>query len=313
MDRILVTGALGQIGSELTGALIEKYGKENVIASDIKEENPYGDCYVRLDVNDAEAWQKVVEEKNIKQVYHLAAMLSGVAEKVPERAWELNTKTLITLLEMAKKGIVNRIFWPSSVAVYGKGTPKHSAPQNALKTPLSMYGIAKLAGEKLCEYYNIKYGVDIRSIRYPGLISWKTLPGGGTTDYAVAIYYEALKHEKYECFLKEDTVLPMLYMDDAIKATIQLMEADYDKLTVHSSYNLGGISFSPKEIADEIKKRIPSFKITYNPDFRQAIADSWPETMEDSVAKRDWGWHPDYDLSTMTDVMLKNLKYKLNL
>lgn len=240
-------------------------------------------------------------------------MLSGVAEKFPMKAWDLNTKSFMSLLEMAREGLVEKIFWPSSIAVYGKGARKYGTPQSEVKKPLSMYGIAKLAGERLCDYYNTKYGVDVRSIRYPGLISWKTLPGGGTTDYAVDIYYKALEDGKYECFLKEDSTLPMLYMNDAIKATIQLMEAGKEQLTVHSSYNLGGLSFNPKEIAEVIKTRIPEFEITYNPDFRQAIADSWPAEIDDSVAVKDWGWKPDYDLEAMTDEMLKNLRIKLDI
>ncbi|MRJ10705.1 NAD-dependent epimerase/dehydratase family protein [Ornithobacterium rhinotracheale] len=313
MGKILVTGALGQIGSELTTALREKYGDDNVIASDIKEENPFGGRYVQLNVLDTESWKNLLKEEGITQVYHLAAMLSGVAEKFPMKAWDLNTKSFMSLLEMAREGLVEKIFWPSSIAVYGKGARKYGTPQSEVQKPLSMYGIAKLAGERLCDYYNTKYGVDVRSIRYPGLISWKTLPGGGTTDYAVDIYYKALEDGKYECFLKEDSTLPMLYMNDAIKATIQLMEADKEQLTVHSSYNLGGLSFNPKEIAEVIKTRIPEFEITYNPDFRQAIADSWPAEIDDSVAVKDWGWKPDYDLEAMTDEMLKNLRIKLDI
>ncbi|SZD73771.1 Uncharacterized epimerase/dehydratase SAV0553 [Candidatus Ornithobacterium hominis] len=312
MPKILITGALGQIGSELTFALVERYGENNVIATDIRQ--PLNDEYKhfeQLDVLDAESFKKILKKHSIDTVYHLAAMLSGVAEKFPVCAWDLNTKTLLTVLNFAKDGLIKNIFWPSSIAVYGRGAEKEGTPQSAIKNPESMYGIAKLAGERFCEYYYKKFNINVRSIRYPGLISWKTQPGGGTTDYAVDIFYQALENQKYDCFLNENTALPMLYMDDAIRGTIELMETPSENLSVHSSYNFSGLSFTPKELAEEIKKRIPAFEIEYLPDFRQSIADSWPNWIDDSVAQKDWGWKPEFDLPKMTDIMLQQLKLKL--
>lgn len=312
MPKILVTGALGQIGSELTFSLIDKYGEDNVIASDLRTpENEDFKHFEILDVLDIEKMESIIKKHSIDTVYHLAAMLSGVAEKHPLRAWDLNTKAFLEILNLAKDGLIKKIFWPSSIAVYGRGAEKNGTPQSAVKNPESMYGIAKLAGERFCEYYFKKFGVDVRSIRYPGLISWKTLPGGGTTDYAVDIYYKAIEDGHYTCFLKEGTALPMLYMDDAIRATIELMETPREKLSVNSSYNLGGLTFVPEEIYEVIKKRIPEFTISYEPDFRQAIADSWPSWIDDSVAQRDWGWKPVFDLEKMTDEMLAHLYKKL--
>ncbi len=311
--KILVTGALGQIGSELTSALREIYGVENVLSTDIQQKEKVDDPnYEKLDVMDATQISDVVSQNKITIVYHLAAMLSATAEKYPRKGWDLNMESLLTFLDLAKDKKINQIYWPSSIAIFGPETPKQQTEQNALAIPTTVYGISKRAGELWCNYYHEKFGVDVRSIRYPGLISWKTRPGGGTTDYAVDIYYQALEEGKYECFLSENSALPMMYMDDAIRATIELMQADADKLTIRTSYNLNALSFTPKEIAAEIQKQIPDFEISYKPDFRQAIADSWPASIDDSVAQKDWGWKPEFDLEKMTEAMLENLKVKLN-
>lgn len=311
-EKILVTGALGQIGSELTLALREIYGMENVLSTDIQDkENQSDSNYEKLDVMDAGKIAEIIEKHEITIVYHLAAMLSATAEKYPKKGWDLNMDSLLTFLELAKEKKIKQLYWPSSIAIFGPDTPKNNTEQNALAIPTTVYGISKRAGEFWCNYYHEKFGVDVRSIRYPGLISWKTRPGGGTTDYAVDIYYQALEEGKYECFLSENTALPMMYMDDAIRATIELMQADADKLSVRTSYNLHALSFTPKEIAEDIQKHIPDFEITYKPDFRQQIADSWPGSIDDSVAQKDWNWKPKFDLSAMTDAMLSNLKEKL--
>nr|5Z75_A Chain A, Artificial L-threonine 3-dehydrogenase [synthetic construct]5Z75_B Chain B, Artificial L-threonine 3-dehydrogenase [synthetic construct]5Z75_C Chain C, Artificial L-threonine 3-dehydrogenase [synthetic construct]5Z75_D Chain D, Artificial L-threonine 3-dehydrogenase [synthetic construct] len=307
MMKILVIGACGQIGTELTVALREIYGNENVVASDIREPNEESGPFEKLDVMDKERLEEIVEKHKITQVYHLAAILSATGEKNPLFAWDLNMNSLLNVLELAREGKIDKIFWPSSIAVFGPTTPKENTPQHTVMDPSTVYGISKLAGERWCEYYHEKYGVDVRSIRYPGLISWKTPPGGGTTDYAVDIFHKALEDGKYTCFLSEDTALPMMYMDDAIRATIELMEAPAENIKIRSSYNLAGMSFTPEEIAEEIKKHIPDFEISYEPDFRQAIADSWPASIDDSVARKDWGWKPEYDLDKMTEDMLKNL------
>lgn len=307
--KILVTGALGQIGSELTIELRKIYGENQVLATDIKAKDEVNDPYYQfLDVLDTQTINSMVEEYKIEKVYHLAAMLSATAEKSPQKAWELNMNSLLTFLELAKSKKIKQLYWPSSIAVFGPETPKDNTEQNALAIPTTVYGISKRAGEYWCNYYHEKFGVDVRSIRYPGLISWKTRPGGGTTDYAVDIFFQAIETETYECFLSENTALPMMYMDDAIRATIELMQADAQKLSVRTSYNLSALSFTPKELADEIKKQIPKFEITYQPDFRQAIADSWPASIDDAVAKKDWNWKPEFDLSKMTQTMLENLK-----
>jgi len=310
--KIMVTGALGQIGSELVGALREIYGEENVLSTDLKEATEIADNYYeKLDVTDSDKIAELVDKHQIDVVYHLAAMLSPTAEKYPKKGWDLNMDSLLTFLELAKEKKIKQLYWPSSIAIFGPDTPKNNTEQNALAIPTTVYGISKRAGEFWCNYYHEKFGVDVRSIRYPGLISWKTRPGGGTTDYAVDIYYQALEERKYECFLSENTALPMMYMDDAIRATIELMHADADKLTVRTSYNLHALSFTPKEIAEDIQKHIPDFEISYKPDFRQQIADSWPGSIDDSVAQKDWNWKPKFDLSAMTIAMLNNLKEKL--
>ncbi len=311
-EKILVTGALGQIGSELTMALREIYGVENVLSTDIQEsKNVYDPNYERLDVMDTDQVSEIIFKHEITIVYHLAAMLSATAEKYPKKGWDLNMESLLTFLDLAKEKKIKQLYWPSSIAIFGADTPKNNTEQNALAIPSTVYGISKRSGEFWCNYYHEKFGVDVRSIRYPGLISWKTRPGGGTTDYAVDIYYQALEEGEYECFLSENTALPMMYMDDAIRATIELMQADGDKLTIRTSYNLNALSFTPKEIAEEIKKHIPNFEISYKPDFRQAIADTWPASIDDSVAQKDWNWKPKFDLAKMTDTMLANLKEKM--
>jgi len=314
MERVLVIGAAGQIGSELVTALRKVHGTDNVIATDIRDvaDDLKGGPTALLDVMDDKRLIHFVIRHKITQIYHLAAVLSGNAERLPMQAWHINMQSMMNVLDLAREvQEIKKVFWPSSIAVFGPTTPTRETPQLTVMEPTTVYGISKLAGERWCEYFYNRYKVDVRSLRYPGLISYKTEAGGGTTDYAVEIYFEALKHKKYECFLKEDTYLPMMFMDDAIDATIALMESPADKLSTRSAYNVGGISFSPKEIAAEIRKHIPEFEITYKPDFRQAIADSWPQSIEDSVAQRDWGLKTNYDLAKMTDVMLREVKAKL--
>ena len=314
-EKILITGALGQIGTELTNRLVEIHGAENVVASGLDRYQKgitSAGYYERMDVTNTQLVKQVIQDYEITTVYHLASLLSGTSEKQPIFAWKLNLEPLLHFCELAKEGLLKKIFWPSSIAVFGKGIPKHDVGQDVVLNPTTVYGISKMAGEKWCEYYFDKYGVDVRSIRYPGLISWKTPAGGGTTDYAVEIFYEAIEEGKYTSFISEDTRMPMLYMDDAINATLKLMDAPKENVTVRSSYNLGGMSFTPKELAAEIKKEIPEFEIDYKPDFRQAIADSWPASIDDSVAKKDWGLSYDFGISEMTKDMIKNLKVKLN-
>ena len=311
--KILIIGACGQIGTELTQQLRKVYGVENVIASDVRKLNNSvvnDGIFEVVNALDFNQIQEIVEKHNITDVYLMAALLSATAEKNPAFAWDLNMNSLFHVLNLAKEGKIKKISWPSSIAVFGPTTPKNNTPQYTVMEPSTVYGISKQAGERWCEYYHNIYGVDVRSIRYPGLISWTTFPGGGTTDYAVDIYYKALENKTYECFLSEKTGLPMMYMDDAIRATIQIMRAPKEQIKIRSSYNLSAISFTPKEIAEEIKKHIPEFTITYNPDFRQKIADSWPSSIDDSSAREDWNWKHEFDLDKMTQVMLENLSKK---
>lgn len=309
--RILIIGACGQIGTELTARLRELYTPHKVIASDIREGDDSmmsAGPFEILDATDYDALEDVVINYEITEVYLMAAMLSATAEKFPEKAWNLNMNSLFNVLNLAKDGKIEKIFWPSSIAVFGPSTPRENTPQKTIMEPTTVYGISKQTGERWCEYYFRKYGVDVRSIRYPGLISYKTMPGGGTTDYAVDIYHKAVKHNKYICFLNAETTLPMMYMDDAIKGTIDLMEAPSEQITIRSSYNLAGVSFNPNEIASSIQKLLPNFKIGYQPDFRQEIADSWPMSIDDSAARADWDWNHSYDLEAMSKIMIENLK-----
>lgn len=310
MSKILVIGAGGQIGTELVMALRHKNGTEAVIAADIKEtavgalaDGPY----VQMDVLDREAVRAYIIDNKINQVYLLAALLSATAEKNLDFAWKLNMESLFTILDLGKEGYLKKIFWPSSIAVFGPTTPKDLTPQYTVMEPSTVYGISKQTGERWCEYYHAKFGVDVRSIRYPGLISYTSLPGGGTTDYAVDIFYQAKKRATFECFLSEDTNLPMMYMDDAIRATLELMDAPSEQIKVRSAYNIAGCSFTPKEVAEEIKQHIPNFTINYKPDFRQAIADSWPNSIDDSTARNDWGWKEKFGISELVKVMLENV------
>src|ERR1035437_3345155 len=308
-EKILVVGASGQLGTELVQNLRDVYGIENVIASDVKPSEQFKEgVFEVMDVLDVEGLHSIVKRHNVNQVYLLAALLSATAEKKPKSAWNLNTNGLLNILDLAKEKIIDKIYWPSSIAVFGPNTPKVNTPQYTIMEPSTVYGISKQAGERWCEYYVNKYNLDVRSLRYPGLIGWKSAPGGGTTDYAVHIFHEALKTGSYECFLSENTTLPMMYMPDAIKATIGIMQADSDKIKIRSSYNLSSLSFSPKDIANEIKKHIPDFQITYKPDSRQQIAGSWPQSIDSSKATEHWNWKPEFDLSRMTYDMVKNLK-----
>lgn len=316
MDKIMVIGAAGQIGSDLVTELREIHGAANVFATDIKPgplDVVEGGPFQVLDVMDDKQLIHFIIRHKITQIYHLAAVLSGNAEKLPVQAWHINMESLLNVLEIARMvEEVKKVFWPSSIAVFGPTTPRLETPQLTVMEPITVYGITKLAGERWCDYYFEKYGVDVRSIRYPGLVSYKTEAGGGTTDHSVEIYYEAIRSKKYESFLTENTALPFLFMPDAIRATIELMEAERSKLSIHSSYNLGGFSVTPKDFYNEIKKHVPDFSLTYNPDFRQAIADSWPQSVDDSLARQDWGFNYEYDLEKMTKVMIEEIKKKLN-
>ncbi|MEL6250928.1 MAG: NAD-dependent epimerase/dehydratase family protein [Bacteroidota bacterium] len=307
-EKILVIGALGQIGKELTEALRIKYGKERVIASDIREPDFDNAPHITLNVLDKEALISCIREHEIKIIFNLAAILSAKGEANPQMAWQINMDGLLNSLEAARATDIQRIFWPSSIAVFGPTSPRQNTPQDCIMDPNTVYGISKLAGERWCAYYSEKYSLDIRSLRYPGLIGYKGAAGGGTTDYAVDIFHEALKSGEFTCFLDKGTYLPMMYMPDAINATLRLMEATKEELSVKTSYNLAGISFSPDEIAAAIKKHIPDFQITYAPDNRQSIADSWPQSIDDSVAERDWKWKAEFDLETMVGDMLLHLR-----
>jgi nucleoside-diphosphate-sugar epimerase len=309
-EKILVIGACGQIGVELTTELRKIHGAQNVVASDLRDEHELlkgTGPYVSCDVMNKEMLHVLIIRHNITQVYLLAAILSATGEKNPSLAWHINMQSLLNVLEIAKEEKLSKVYWPSSIAVFGPSSPKQNTPQHTIIEPTTVYGISKFAGEQWCAYYHKNYGVDVRSLRYPGLISYKSAPGGGTTDYAIEIYIEALRDKDYTCFLSEDTYLPMMYMPDAIRATIELMEAPAEKISVRSSYNLSGMSFSPKEIGASIRQHIPEFQLDYKPDFRQKIADSWPASIDDSLARTDWNWNPKYDLESMTSDMLTNL------
>lgn len=312
--KVLIVGAGGQIGVELTLALRKLYGNHNVVASDIREEHALlkgTGPFVILNAMDAQAMHELVKKEGITQIYLLAALLSATGEKDPKKAWDINMNSLLQVLELGVQEKLTKIYWPSSIAVFGPTTPRQETPQKTIVEPRTVYGISKYAGELWCQYYHQRWGLDVRSLRYPGLISWKSEPGGGTTDYAVEIYHEALKHGKYTSFLSENTYLPMMYMDDAIRGTIELMEAPAEQIKSRMSYNLSAMSFSPKEIAAAIQKHIPDFKIDYAPDFRQQIADGWPQSIDDSAARQDWGWKHQFDLEKMTADMLKHLKESL--
>tara|TARA_B110000238_G_C16140529_1_gene446004 strand:- start:4373 stop:5326 length:954 start_codon:yes stop_codon:yes gene_type:complete len=310
-ETILIIGASGQIGNELTQALRAQYGNHQVIASDIREGDEAmmrSGPFEIMDATDKKGILSIVKKYKVTQVYLLAAMLSVTAEEQPKKAWDLNMNSLLGVLDLAKEKHIKQVYWPSSIAVFGPTTPKKNTPQKTIMEPSTVYGISKLSGEFWCNYYHEKYGVDVRSIRYPGIISWKTKPGGGTTDYAIDIYFKALKEGVYECFLSQETRLPMMYMDDAVAATIQLMQAKPADVKLRTGYNLAAIDFTPAEMALEIKKHLPDFKILYKPDFRQEIAASWPSSIDDSEARKDWNWKHQFDLAAITKEMLKNIK-----
>lgn len=314
-ERILIIGAAGQIGSELCIELRSLYGTENVIASDINSLNEDLVKAGPFEIIDAKNFDQIkdcVEKHHIDTIYLLAAMLSATAERLPQQAWDLNMDSLFHVLNLAKDGSIKKVFWPSSIAVFGPSTPKINTPQNSVMEPTTVYGISKQAGERWCEYYHKRYNVDVRSLRYPGIISYKTSPGGGTTDYAIDIFHKAISDNHYNCFLEADCTLPMMYMDDAVAAAIQLMKADGDKLSIRSSYNLSAVSFSPSELAAVISKHIPNFSIDYNPDFRQQIAESWPDSIDDTIARKDWGWQHNFDLETIATVMLNGISKMYN-
>lgn len=312
-ERILILGACGQIGTELSVALRQKHGAEQVIAADIIEpakiQGEY--TYVQINVLDKEKLAAVVKQYGVTQIYHLAAILSASGEKDPKHAWDVNMDGLFNVLDVAREQQVGKTFWPSSIAVFGKRTPKRHTPQITVTDPQTVYGISKLAGERWCHYYHHNYGLDVRSLRYPGLISYTSKPGGGTTDYAVEIFYEAIENGSYTCFLKEDQSLPMMYMPDAIRATIELMDAPAQNLRIHSSYNVDGMSFSPGKLAKAIRRHLPDFGINYAPDFRQKIAQAWPDSIDDNYARVDWQWEHQYDIDSMTDDMIKHIRQKL--
>ena len=308
-NKILVIGSSGQIGTDLCLSLERIYGAENIICSDLnppKEKN-HRKNFIKLDVLDNEMLTKKVKEENISEIYLLAASLSALAEKNVLISWELNMNSLINVLELARKKIIKKIFWPSSIAVFGPDSPKLNTPQNTILNPSSIYGITKLAGEKLCKYYYDKFDVDVRSLRLPGLIGWRSLAGGGTTDYAVEIFYYALKNNDYTCFLSKETILPMMYMDDAIEAIIKIMTTKKENIKIRTSYNISAVSFTPKELEKQIKIYFPNFSVKFKPDYRQKIADSWPDSIDDQEAKADWGWKAKFNLEKLTSEMFKNL------
>lgn len=313
--RILVLGAGGQIGTDLVAELRHRHGDENVIATDLKEDCPEalaGGPYFQLNAMDRDAIEKMVAGHNVGTVFHLVAMLSATAEQHPMKGWDLNMQTLFHCLELAREKKIKKLFWPSSIAVFGPKSPQQNTPQHTVLEPTTVYGISKVAGESWCEYYHRQYGVDVRSVRYPGLISYKAAPGGGTTDYAVHIYHEALKHGHYTSFIQSDRYLPMMYMEDAIRATLEIMDAPAEKVRLRTAYNISAMSFNPEDIAAAIRKHIPDFKIEYSPDFRNEIAANWPQSVDDTAAREDWGWRPQFDLDKMTAEMLVHLKNKLN-
>ena len=313
-EIILILGASGQIGNDLTQRLRVLYGNNNIIASDIREANKNmmdSGPFEIIDATDKETILKIVKKYKVTQIYLLAAMLSATAEQHPKKAWDLNMNSLLAVLNLAKEKHIKQVYWPSSIAVFGPTTPKNNTPQDTIMQPTTVYGISKVAGEYWCNYYHEKFGVDVRTLRYPGIISWKSKPGGGTTDYAVDIYFNAIEKGTYQCFLSEKTRLPMMYMDDAVNATIQLMQTDSKNVKSRTGYNLSAFSFTPEEIAKEIKKLIPDFNISYQPDSRQEIANSWPESIDDSEARKDWNWQHKFDLSSMTEDIIKNLKKQL--
>lgn len=307
MSKVLVIGALGQVGTELLSGLRAHHGHDQVIGSDIRMPEEDLSPFETLDVMDMDACKEIIQKHNVTEVYHLAALLSATAEQKPLFGWELNMKGLFNILELAKNGLIEKVFWPSSIAVFGPSTPRENTPQHTITDPNTVYGISKLAGERWCEYYHAKYDVDVRSVRYPGLIGYKSLPGGGTTDYAVDIFHKAKANEHFECFLSEDAALPMMYMEDAINATISIMNAPVSQIKIRSSYNISGISFAPGEIYEAIKVYKPEFQISYNPDFREQIARSWPASLNDDEARSDWGWNPKYDLDLLVQTMLANV------
>lgn len=313
MGKILIIGSKGQIGTELTRALVAQYGSENVVAADLNAGGETPCTFENLDVMDQEATMNLIKKHEVAEVYLLAALLSATAEKYPLKARQLNMESLLFMLEAGREKIIKKLYWPSSIAVFGPSTPRNPAPQFTVNDPNTVYGITKYAGELWCRYYHEKFGVDVRSLRYPGLISYSAPPGGGTTDYAVEIYHEALKNGKYTSFLKEDTALPMMYMPDAIRATLELMNAPAEQVKIRTSYNVGALSFTPEQIGQEIAKQIPGFTLDYAPDFRQAIADSWPASVDDSHARNDWNWKPEFDLASMSTDMILNLKKQMGL
>lgn len=309
--KIMILGACGQIGTELTLRLRKIHGTDQVIACDIKQGNKElmeSGPFEIVNALDADELENAISKHQVSELYHLVAMLSATAEQMPLKGWDLNMKSLLIALELAKDKKISKLFWPSSMGAFGPSSPKQNTPQHCVMEPTTVYGISKLAGEHWCQYYHDKYGVDVRSIRYPGIISYKTLPGGGTTDYAVDIYFKALSDGKYTSFLDKDTTLPMMYMDDAVRATIELMDAASEKLRIRTSYNLAAMSFNPEEVTKSIQKTLPDFTIDYKPDFRQDIADTWPQSIDDSFAKEDWGWNPEFDLDQMTNTMIKSIK-----